>query len=90
MYEKCFCFLLHSIFSGKMVFLGKLKLVHPSTPKHYSNCSAPTFLILFKNVLAPPPFKKKGRDYAFFMREYKVETIKLLTFYMKDFLFAEL
>ena len=35
-------------FSGKMVFLRKLKLVYPSTPQHYKNCSAPTFLILFK------------------------------------------
>ena len=48
------------------------------------------FLILFQNLLTPPPFKKEGRDYAFYMREYKVETIKLLPFYMTDFLFAEL
>ena len=73
-----------------MVFLGKLKLIDPNTPKHYNNCSAPTFLISFKTFLPPPPFKKKGRDYAFFMREYKIETIKLLPFHMTDFLFTEL
>ena len=85
MYEKCFYFLLNSSFSGKMVFLRKLKLIYPSTSQHYNNCSAPTFLILFKKFLDPPPFKKEGRDYAFYMRDYKGETIKLLPFYMKDF-----
>ena len=73
-----------------MLFLRKLKPIHPSTPQHYNNCSAPTFLILFKKLLAPPPFKKEGRDYAFYMRDYKGETIKLLPFYMTDFLFTEL
>ena len=36
-------------------------------------------------MLAPPSFKE-GRDYAFFMRDYKGEAIKLLPFYMTDFL----
>ena len=81
MHEKCFYFLLKSSFPGKMV---------PSTSQHYNNCSAPTFLILFKKFLDPPPFKKEGRDYAFYMRDYKGETIKSLTFYMSDFLFTEL
>ena len=90
MYEKCFDFLLNSSFSGKMVFMRKLKLIYPSTSQHYNNCSAPTFLILFKKFLALPPFKKEGRDYAFYMREYKIGTIKLLPFYITDFLFAEL
>ena len=35
------------------------------------------------------PFKK-GRDYAFYKRDYKGDTIKLLPFYMTDFLFTEL
>ena len=61
--------------------MRKLKLIYPSTSQHYNNCSAPTFLILFKKFLAPAPFKKEGRDYAFYMREYKVEAIKLLAFY---------
>ena len=83
-------FLLNSSFPGKMVFMRNLKLIYPSTPQHYNNCSAPTFLILFKNFLDPPPFKKEGRDYAFYMRDYKGETIKLLPFYMKYFLLTEL
>ena len=87
--EKCFYFLLHSSLSVKMLFLGKLKLIYPSTPKRYNNCSAPTLIILVKKFLAPSPFKREGRDYAFYMREYKVETIKLLPFYMTHFLFTE-
>ena len=86
-HEKCFYFLLNSSFSGKMVFLRKLKLIYPSTPQHYNNCSAPTFLILFKKFLDPPPFKKEGRDYAFYMRDYKGETIKLLPFYDRFFIY---
>ena len=50
---------------------------------------SPPLLILFKNFLAPPPFKIEA-DYAFYMRSYKGETIKLLPFYMTDFLFTEL
>ena len=65
-------------------------LIYPNTSQPYNNCSAPTFWILFKKFLAPPRFKKEDRDYAFYMRDYKGETIKLLPFYMTDFLFAEL
>ena len=72
-----------------MVFLRKLKLIYPSTSQHYNNCSAPTFLILFKKFLDPPPFKKEGRDYAFCMRDYKGVT-KETPFYMTHFLFTEL
>ena len=89
MYEKCFYFLLNSIFSGKMEFLTKLTLIQPNTPMHYNHYSAPTFLILFKKFLSLPPFTTEGRDDAFFTRDYKGETIKLLTFYMTDFLFTE-
>ena len=90
MYEKCFYFLLDSSFSGKMVSLRKLKLIYHSTPQHYNNCSMTTFLILFKKFLDSPPFKKEGRDYSFYMRDYKGETITLLPFSMTDFLFTEL
>ena len=56
---------------------------------HYKNCSVPHFFNLIqKKLLALPPFKE-GRDYAFYMRDYK-EKIKLLPFYMTDFLFTEL
>ena len=67
-----------------MVFLRKLKLISPRTSHHFNNCFVPTFLILFKKILGPPPFKIEG-DYAFCMRDYKGETIKLLPFYMTDF-----
>ena len=80
MYEKCFYFLLNSSFPGKMVFMRKLKLIYPSTPQHYNNCSASAFLILFKKVLNPPLFKKEGRNYAFYMTDYKGEKTKLLPF----------
>ena len=70
--------------------MRKLKLIYPSTPQHYNNCSASAFLILFKKVLNPPLFKKEGRNYAFYMRDYKGEKTKLLPFYMTDFLFTEL
>ena len=73
---------INSGFSGKMVFLRKLKLIYFTNSQHYNSCSAPTFLILLK--------KNCCRDYAFSMRDYKGETIKLLPFYMADFLFIEL
>ena len=73
-----------------MVFLGKLKLIYPSTHQHYNNYSAPTFLILFKNFLDPSPFKKEGRDYELYMTDYKGQTIKLLPLHMTDFLFTKL
>ena len=73
-----------------MMFLRKLKLIYPSTPQHYINSSAPIFKILFKKFLDPSPLKKENRGYAFYVRDYKWETIKLLPFYMKDFLFTEL
>ena len=72
-----------------MVFLRKLKLIYPSIPQHYNNCSAQTFLALFKKLLAPPPFKKEGRAYAFYMRDNKE---KKQGYYhsITDFLFTEL
>ena len=73
-----------------MMFLGKLKLIYLSMSKHYNNCLGPTFLIVFKKFLAAPSFQKEGRDYTWYMREYKVDTIKLSPFYMTDLLFTEL
>ena len=46
--------------------------------------------MLSKDFLAPASFKKESRDYALCMTEYKVQTIKLLPFYMTDLLFIEL
>ena len=31
----------------------KIKAHLPQHPQHYSNCSAPTFLILFKKIVSP-------------------------------------
>ena len=55
MYEKCFYFLLNWSFSGKMVFLRKLKLIYSSTPQHYKTVRPPSFLILFKKIVSPTP-----------------------------------
>ena len=85
MHEKYYYFLLKSIFPRKMVFMRKLKLTYSGTPQHYNSCSASTFLILFKKFLDQPPFRKEGTGYAFYMRDYKGEVIKLLPFYMTDF-----
>ena len=69
----------------------KIKAHFPQHPHHYNNYSAPTFLVLFKKYLILPPCKKEGRYYAFYMRDYKGETIKLFPFYMTVFfLFTEL
>ena len=53
---KYFYFLLNSSSSIKMVFLRILKHIYPSTSEDYRNCSAPTFLTLFKKLLASSPF----------------------------------
>ena len=60
----------------------KRKSFIPAYRKPYNNCSSPTFLVLLKKLLAPPPFKKEGRDYVFYMKDYTGETITLLAFYM--------
>ena len=90
MYEKCFYLSLNSSFSGKMVILRKLKFIYHSNPQHYKNCLAPPFQFYSKKLLAPPAFKNEDRDYAFYMRDDKGQTIKLLPFYMTDFLFREI
>ena len=48
-----------------------------------------TFFILFKKLLTPPHLKTRAET-AFYMIDSKGETIKLLPFYMTDFLFTEL
>ena len=57
----------------------KIKAHLPQHPQHYNNCSAPTFLILFKKLLAPPSFKKEGRNCILYerlqRRDNKVITI---------------
>ena len=63
-----FYFLLNSSCSGKTAFLRKLKLIYPSTPSITTMVQPPP-LIFFKKLLAPLPFKKEKRDYAFYMRD---------------------
>ena len=79
-------------FVWKNVVSGKIKVHLPQLPQALQQlfCPPPPFLILFKIFLAPPPFKKESRDYTFYMRKYKVVTIKLLPFYLTNFLFTEL
>ena len=78
-------------FLGKNGVSEKIKAHSLQHPQHYNNCLALlTFLILFKKKISPTPFKKEGRDFAFYMRDYREETIKLLPFHMIDFLFNNL
>ena len=69
---------------------AQIKAHLPQHPQALQQFFSRTFLILSKKFLAPPPFKKEGKDYALYMREYEIETIKSLAFYMTDFLFIEL
>ena len=46
-------------------------------------------MAFLRKLFAPPPFKKEGSDYAFYIRDYKGVT-KETPFYMTDFLFTEL
>ena len=89
MYEKCFYFLLNSDFSGKIVFLRKLKLIYPSIPQHYNNCSTLIFLILFKKLIALPPFTKEHRDCILYerlqKRDNKVIAILYESFYLTNY-----
>ena len=54
----------------------------PQHPTNITTIVHPHFLVLFKTLLAPSPFKKEGMDYVFYMRDYKGQTIKLLASYM--------
>ena len=81
----CFYFISFKLLR-KSGFLRKLKIISPNTPQRYNNCLAPTFLILFKKFLTIFPFKRESRDSAFYTRDYKGETIKLLPFYMRFFI----
>ena len=53
--------LLNSSFSGKMVFLRKLKLIYLSTPSVTKIVQSLPFAFYWKNLLAPPPIYKRGQ-----------------------------
>ena len=90
MYEKCLYFLLYKFtFLWKNGVSEKIKAHLPQQPPALQQLFSPTFLIYSKKMLAPPLFKE-ATDYAFYMRDYKGEIIKLLPFFMTDFLFTEL
>ena len=66
----------------------------PSTkneaPSSISTIFQPALSKFIQKFVIPPPSKKGSRDYAFYMRYYKKETIKLLSFYIKNIIFLEL
>ena len=45
-------------------------------------------MAFLRKLFAPPPFKKEGSDYAFYIRDYKGVT-KETPFYMTDLLSTE-
>ena len=55
-----------------------LKPIYPRTSQHYNNYSAPTLLILFKKLLAPPPFKREGRNCILYERLQRTDN-KVIT-----------
>ena len=83
-YEKCFYFLLNSSFSGKIIFLRKLKLIYPSMPPHhYNNCSVTLIFNFLLKIVSPTPILKIWhRLYILYER--------FLPFYMANFSFTEL
>ena len=73
---------------GKCIMIAQcvISVFTPAPPSITKIAQSPPFEFYSKNFLAPPQFKKGGRDYVFYMRNYKGKTIKLLPFYMTDFL----
>ena len=87
MNEKCLYFLLNSSFPRKMVFLRKLKPIYSSTSQYYNNCSAPAFLMLFKKLLVPSPFKKEGRNCILYQRLQRRDNKIITILYDKFFIY---
>ena len=84
-----FLFFIKFKFLWKNVFSEKIKAHLPQHPSALQQLFSPHLFNLFKKFLDPSPFKKEGKDYAFYMKDYKGETIKLLPLYTTDFLFTE-
>ena len=66
----------------------KIKPHLPEHPPALQQLFSPHLLNFIQKIFSSTPFKKEGRDYAFCM--IAKERIKLLPFYMTDFLFTEL
>ena len=77
---------------GKYIMIAQcvINVFTPASPSMTTMAQSPPFQFYSKSFLAPSQFKKEGRDYLFYMRNYNEETIKLLTFYMITFVFTEL
>ena len=71
---KCFYFLLNSSFLGKKVFLRKS--IENHLPQHLEAVQQLFSPQLFNFI--QKTFKKESRDYAFYMRDYKGETMNLI------------
>ena len=70
-----------------------VKMYKAHLPKYTSEIQqlfSPYLFNFIQKTFRPTPISKEGRDYAFYMRNYKGEKIKVLPFYMTDFLFTEL
>ena len=70
-----------------MVFLRKLKAIYPSTSQDYNDCSVPTFLILFQELLSPSPFKKEGRNYILYQRLQRRDNKVIAILYDRFFIY---
>ena len=58
---------------------------HPP-PQHYHNCSTLIFLILFKKLIALPPFTKEGRDCILYERLQKRDNKVIVILYERVFI----
>ena len=67
----------------------KIKPIYPSTPPALQQLFSLQLFIFFQKFFSPNHFKKRAET-AFYMGDYKGETIKFLPLYMTDFLFTKL
>ena len=84
---KYYYFLLNSSYSGVS---EKIKAHLSQHSPALQQLFSPHLFNFIQRNCQPHPHLKEGRDYVFYRRDYKGETIKLLPFYMTDFLFTEL
>ena len=78
---------INSGFSGKMVVLRRLKLICPSNPQHYNNCSARTFLILFKKIVSPTHIQRGQRLCILYERLQRRENKVITILYDRFFIY---
>ena len=88
--KNVFTFYYGKIFLWKNGVSEKIKAHLPQHPQALQQLFSPHLFNFIRTIFSPTPFKKEGRDYAFYMKDYKGEAIKLLPSCMTDFLFTEL